>query len=156
MKQQNHCAPFVRSPYNYDTNAASNRSGLLCEDSSLTEQHHGEDADINVIVSRFLKTGEMPQNAIEPRYGDFSDVVDYHTALNAVIAAEAQFDALPAKLKDRFSNDPQELMNFLQNQANRDEAIALGLIDPPSPFSKGLPEDQPIPQKNSENGADQA
>jgi phage internal scaffolding protein len=129
--------PFVRNPYNYDREAVSNETALECKDPSLAQQHMKDECDINVIVERFGVTGQIPVRAIEPSYGDFSGVSDYHTALNKIKAAEAEFMALPAKLRARFDHDPNALLNFLQNEANRDEAIELGLID-------GEPVAQPI------------
>jgi len=121
--------PFVRNPYNYDMALASQETGLECKDPSLAQQHMKDECDINLIVERFGVTGQLPVRAIEPSYGDFSGVTDYHTALNKIKAAEAEFMALPAKLRAKFDHDPNALLNFLENEANRDEAIELGLID---------------------------
>jgi len=121
--------PFVRNPYNYDMALVSQETGLACQDPSLAQQHMRDECDINVIVERFGVTGQLPVRAIEPTYGDFSGVTDYHTALNKIKAAEAEFMALPAKLRAKFDHDPNALLNFLENEANRDEAIELGLID---------------------------
>lgn len=130
-------APFIRNPYNYDTAAVSQETGLKCEDPSLAQQHMKDECDINVIVERFGVTGQMPVTPLEPTYGDFSGVSDYHTALNKITATEGDFMALPAKLRARFNHDPYELVNFLFDEANRSEAIELGLID-------GEPVAQPI------------
>jgi len=121
--------PFLRTAYNYDTNAASNESGLACEEPSLTQQHFKDETDINNILRQFNITGLLPENALSPRYGDFTGINDYQSALNAVIAAEDGFMALPADLRARFSNNPEELINFLDNPQNKDEAIRLGLVD---------------------------
>jgi phage internal scaffolding protein len=121
--------PFVRDPYNYDRDEASNATGLCCEDPSLAQQHMKDECDINVIVERFGVTGELPQTPVSPRYGDFSGVTDYHSALNQINATMDDFMALPAKLRVRFDHDPVKLLHFLQNDQNRDEAIQLGLID---------------------------
>jgi phage internal scaffolding protein len=121
--------PFLRTAYNYDTNAASNESGLACEEPSLTQQHFKDETDINNILRQFNVTGLLPENALSPRYGDFTGINDYQSALNAVIAAEDGFMALPADLRARFSNNPEELINFLDNPENKDEAIRLGLVD---------------------------
>ena len=129
--------PFVRNPYNYDMALVSQETGLYCEDPSLAQQHMRDECDINMIVERFGVTGQLPVKAIEPSYGDFSGVTDYHTALNKIKAAEAEFMALPAKLRAKFDHDPNALLNFLENEANRNEAIELGLID-------GEPVAQPI------------
>jgi phage internal scaffolding protein len=129
--------PFVRNPYNYDMALVSQETGLVCDDPSLAQQHMKDECDINVIVERFGVTGQLPVRAIEPSYGDFSGVSDYHTALNKIKAADEAFMALPAKLRAKFDHDPNALLNFLENEANKDEAIELGLID-------GEPVAQPI------------
>jgi len=123
--------PFIRNPYNYDTLAASNESGLRCEDASRTQQHFKDETDINNILRQFNITGQLPTKAISPRYGDFTNIGDYHSALNQVIAAEDEFMTLPATLRARFDNDPQELIEFLNNPENKDEAIKLGLVSKP-------------------------
>jgi phage internal scaffolding protein len=123
--------PFIRNPYNYDTLAASNESGLRCEDATRTQQHFKDETDINNILRQFNITGQLPTKAMSPRYGDFTGVGDYHSALNQVIAAEGEFMTLPAQLRARFDNDPQELIEFLNNPENKDEAIKLGLVKRP-------------------------
>lgn len=121
--------PFLRTPYNYDRDAASNESGLACEELSLAQQHFKDECDINNILHQFNVTGMLPEAPLSPRYGDFTGIVDYHSALNAVIAAEDGFMALPAQIRSRFENDPELLINFLDDPNNRDEAIKLGLVD---------------------------
>lgn len=120
---------FVRNPYNYDMQKVSDETGLKCEDPSLAQQHMKDECDINTIVERFGVTGELPTAPLPPQYGDFSGVTDYHSAMNAVLAAEQSFMALPAKIRARFDHDPNALLQFLNNEQNRDEAIQLGLID---------------------------
>jgi len=122
-------APFLRTPYNYDTDAASNESGLHCEDATLTQQHFKDETDINNILRQFNITGLLPEAPLSPRYGDFTGIGDYHTALNQVIAAEDEFMSLPATLRARFENDPAQLIEFLDKPENLDEAISLGLVN---------------------------
>lgn len=126
--------PFLRAPFNYDRDAASTESGLLCEDRSLAQQQFREECDINTIVERFGISGELPSDVRAPQYGDFTEVVDYHTALNVVRASQEAFDALPARVRARFHNDPSEMLEFVDDEGNRPEAERLGLVDkqPPS------------------------
>lgn len=140
---------FLRTPYNYDKNAASDESGLACEEPSLAQQHFKDECDINNILRQFNITGLLPQSPLSPRYGDFSGITDYHSALNAVIAAEDQFMALPAEIRARFQNDPEALINFLSDDANKDEAIKLGLVD-----QKLIENEEKITQELSEKGAE--
>jgi phage internal scaffolding protein len=122
-------AIFLRTMYNYDTDAASNESGLACEEPTLAQQHYKEECDINTILQKFSITGILPEAPLSPRYGDFSGVGDYHTALNRVIAAQEEFEALPAQIRARFDNDPAKLIEFLDDEANRPEAEQLGLVE---------------------------
>ena len=138
-------SPFLRTPYNYDLDAASNESGLHCEDATLAQQHYKDECDINNILRQFNVTGLLPQNSISPRYGDFTGISDYHTALNRVIAAEDEFMALPAQIRSRFENDPAKLIDFLDNSENLDEAIKLGLVSKP----EELPQVVEVPQEKA-------
>lgn len=122
---------FVRAPGNYDVDEASNETALHSFDESKTQQQFKEEVDINTIVRRFGLTGEMPSDIRVPQYGDFSNVVDYQSALNAVIAADESFMSMPAEVRSRFANDPQKLLEFLAVDSNRDEAIKLGLVTKP-------------------------
>jgi len=120
---------FLRTPYNYDRDAATNESGLACEEPSLAQQHFKDECDINNILRQFNITGLLPESPLSPRYGDFTGIGDYHTALNRVIAAQEEFEALPAQIRARFENDPAQLIEFLENSDNRPEAEELGLVE---------------------------
>lgn len=128
-------APFVRNPYNYDVDKASAESALLCEDKSLTVQSEAEDADINTIVKRFGLTGELPQNVRVPLPEDFVQTSDYHTALNQLIAADEAFMQFPAEVRARFKHDPAELIAFVADDKNYEEAVKLGIANARPPAS---------------------
>lgn len=120
---------FLRTAYNYDKDAASNESGLACEEPSLAQQHFKDECDINNILRQFNITGLLPNSPLSPRYGDFTGIGDYHTALNRVIAAQDEFEGLPADIRARFDNDPSKLIEFLDDETNRPEAESLGLVE---------------------------
>lgn len=123
---------MFRTGFNYDRNAASNESGIACsEEEGRTLQQFKEECDINTIVRRFGLTGELPDNFRPPMIGDFTEVMDFQSALNAVRRAEEAFMEMPADLRARFSNDPQKLIEFLGDDKNRDEADKLGLLQKP-------------------------
>lgn len=124
--------PFVRSAYNYDRDAASVASGLLCTDKTRTQQQFKDECDINTIIERFGLGYRMPEGARIPSYGDFVGIDDYQTAVNAVLEAGERFDLLPANIRERFYNDPGHLIAFMQDERNREEAVRLGLIPAPS------------------------
>jgi len=141
-------AIFLRTPYNYDKDAASNESGLHCEDASLAQQHYKEECDINTILEKFNITGLLPEQPLSPRYGDFTGIGDYHTAMNRVIAVQDEFEALPAQIRARFDNDPAQLIEFLENSDNRPEAEELGLVE------KATAEDVEVAKKTPEKAAE--
>lgn len=153
MKGQTMKPPFLRTPYNYDRNQASDDSGLKCEDPTLAQQQYAEESDINYIADRYGLTGEMPEVLAVPQYGDFTGVFDYQTARNAIVAAERAFMSLPAKVRGRFANDPQKLLEFMNDPTNREEADFLGLTKkqepapmPPAPQTTGEPSGNPTTQ----------
>lgn len=138
----------VRQPYNYDVDQASDDSALLFTEPTLAQQQFKDDCDVNVIVSRFIKTGQLPQVTAQAMYGNFLDAPDsYQDALNSVIQAQDGFDELPAKLRERFGNDPYELLKFVSDEKNRDEAISLGLIASPAPSEPSVPTPSPAPSE---------
>lgn len=122
--------PMLRTPYNYDRELASEVSGLLCADPSLTQQQFKEETDINTIVERFGLTGELPKDLKVPQSGDFLDVVDFHSAMNIVRKAEESFMEMPADVRDRFGNDPGKFLAFVHDDKNREEAKKLGILVP--------------------------
>jgi phage internal scaffolding protein len=105
------------------------RVQLICKDKSLTQQHDKDRVDINKIMARATKKGMVDHiNTAEPVYGDFTNVNDYHSALNQVLKAEAEFNNLSAEVRKHFQNDPAQLIQFMQDDKNYESAIDLGLI----------------------------
>lgn len=96
---------------------------------SLTEQHHKDDCDINVVLRRYMKTGVLPEAARGGVYGDFTaSASDFREAMNVITEARERFEALPSEVRERFSNSPEKLLAFLDDPENRTEAIKLGLV----------------------------
>ncbi|WNK13994.1 MAG: internal scaffolding protein [Microvirus sp.] len=94
----------------------------------ITQQHFKDECDVNQIVERFMKTGELPENQRIPQFGDFSDVKSYDTALQLVRDAQEEFENLPALIRKRFNNNPEELLEFIDDPSNQEEGIRLGLM----------------------------
>jgi len=104
---------------------------------SRTVQADAAETDMNVIMDKYIKTGLVPQGLAEPFYGDASALPDFMEAQQIIIDARNAFEALPAKLRDRFHNAPENFLAFMEDEANYDEAVALGLLvlkeTPPEP-----------------------
>lgn len=119
--------PFVRSQYNYDRQAASVDTGLECLDPSYTQQQFKEECDINTILERFGVTGHLPMTTKQPMAGDFTDVEDFHGAMEVVRLANENFMTLPSKVRGRFDHDPEKFVDFCVDPANAAAVRELGL-----------------------------
>lgn len=99
---------------------------------SLTKQSHKAECDINTILKKYEKTGVITHvNNQAPKYGNFENTEDYQTSINSVMEAQANFDGLPSKIRARFGNDPAQLIEFINDDKNQEEARTLGLLTPP-------------------------
>lgn len=140
---------FVRSAFNYDADVVSNETALTCEDDSLAIQSAEEESNINTIVRRFGLTGELPNDVKMPQSGDFTNLPDFHTAMNIVRKTQEEFLRVPAELRARFGNDPQAFMSFVEDENNRDEARRLGLLKAVDLVEPMLVKVVPEPVQNS-------
>lgn len=119
----------IRRPYDKTV-----RHSIEFPTKTMAKQSFKDECDINTIMSKYEKTGLIEHvQKVQGSYGDFTSVQDYQLSLNQVIAAQEAFEALPAKIRERFANDPSHLMAFLQEEKNLDEAIRLGLVEAPEP-----------------------
>lgn len=106
------------------------------------QQHFKNECNIKTIMQR-AKQGIYPQGSNKvPCFGDFTGIVDYQTCLQAITKAEEGFMSLPAKVRDKFKNNPQALFDFIADERNRPEAIEIGLI--PKPEEKTVKIGDPI------------
>ena len=102
----------------------------------FTEQSHRDICDINKVIQRFDKTGVLTHvSKIEARFGDCTGA-DFRAAQDLFLNANKMFEDLPADIKKRFNQNAGELLEFMENEKNRDEAIALGLIRGDTPAEK--------------------
>lgn len=97
-----------------------------------TQQHFKDECDINRIVKKAMKSGVLPSGSRAPMFGDFSDV-SFQSMQDCILVAKSAFDRLSSSVRLRFNNNPDELLSFISDPANQDEAIKLGLIDAPAP-----------------------
>lgn len=121
----------VRQPYAYDVMEVSDRTGLDSAAVGLpsrTQQHFAEEVDINTIVKRFGLTGELPTHVPHILQGDFTNVIDFQSAMDMIVSAREAFMEQPADIRARFDNDPQKFLDFVSSKDNLDEAIKLGLV----------------------------
>lgn len=96
-------------------------------------QEFREETDMNVIMRRAMNTGHLPVRAdIVPTFADVSEIGDFADVQRRVQAARDAFMALPPEVRFRFNNRPEDLIAFVSDDANREEAIKLGLVEAPA------------------------
>lgn len=99
---------------------------------SRTKQSFRDECDVNLIMKRFKNSMGVDylnrfNGYMDGKFGDFTGVVDYRSAIDQIRQAKEVFGALPAKVRSRFQNDPAEFLDFVGNPNNGDELVALGL-----------------------------
>lgn len=109
---------------------------------SRTVQSAAAQCDINRIVARAKKTGEWPVSNRRPEYLDVSEVGDYRESLEKIRYGERLFAGLPSFIRGRFNNDLGELVSFLSDPRNSEEAVKLGLA--PAPSVPATPAPEPV------------
>jgi phage internal scaffolding protein len=102
----------------------------------FTQQHHKQECDINYIIQKYDTTGLLSHvQTIEARYGDVTGA-DFRRAQDIFLNAQTLFNDLPANIKKRFNQNAGELLEFMEDPENRNEAIQLGLIRGDTPEDK--------------------
>lgn len=107
------------------------------------QQHMKTEVDINRIIAKAQQTGCLPIGRLGGTFAEYPREVDLMDAYDIVADAEESFAALPATVRARFNNDPLALCGFLQDEKNRVEAEALGLLQP----KERVPEAQSTKEK---------
>jgi len=123
------------------------QEAIIFEEDTLTQQHFADEADINKIVARAQRIGGLPPNLKKGLYGDFTNIASYQEAHAAVEAAQAAFAALPSAVRERFRNDPSQLIQFLSDSSNKAEAEKLGLIEPSAPVPDPKAAEKPVKEE---------
>lgn len=96
------------------------------------QQHYKEQLEINNIVRRAMNGGHIPAPTSPPIYGDFT-VSRLEDAYKVINEAESAFSRLPSDVRARFNNNPLDIVGFVHDEKNRDEAIKIGLLPKPPP-----------------------
>jgi len=148
-----------RTTYTAKTDADRKRWATNNTEESMAQESDAKDADINVIMARYQQTGQIPQQMMSPLFGDFTEPLDYATAVSTIRAAEEAFLEVPAKIRNQFGNDPGQFIEFCSKEENREKLQEMGLVNPPKPPTieeqtlNGIKELKP--KEDNENGTRQ-
>lgn len=96
----------------------------------ITTQEFKEESDINTIMARHANLGIAPTFTGDVgRYEDFATAPSFHEAMEIIAKSQQQFEALPAKVRERFDNDPGKFLEWAHDEKNIDEAERMGLLN---------------------------
>lgn len=123
-------------------------------DPELTQQQFKEECDINNIIRKYKRDNTLTHiNMKKGVYADLTQLPDYQDSLNTVLKANQAFESLPSSVRKKFANDPSQLIEFISDDKNYEEAIKLGLMDKEKSTqylqSKTQSQTQPIPPQTT-------
>lgn len=113
-----------KTPYNHDTTKEAERTSLYCEDPSRTQQHFKDQQDINLIIERFTKTGDLPLIPSPLQYADLTTMEDFHSMQNKLAETKALFYRLTPAIRASYNNNAGQ---WLQDVTER---VAAGDLEP--------------------------
>ena len=122
--------------YSRWNNEGAPRPRLASPLASLTQQQFAKEADVNVLIDRYKKTGSfynplVPSGAPRmPQYADLSDISDMMGQMELLQGVQRLFGSLPARVREQFGNNPAQFVEWAQNPANFDAGVKLGIFQP--------------------------
>lgn len=100
---------------------------------SATRQEHKEEAEINTIVERFDRTGQLTHvSRLTGQYIDVSNIGSFQEALAMAEHGQGVFNNLPSSIRTLFDNNAAAFMDFMAT-ATPEELSELGLTTAPKP-----------------------
>lgn len=136
----------------FRTNYNTYPTPFECVGESMTQQSFKDECDLNVLLAGY-KHSPMPFAIPAGNYGDFSEITDFQGAHDAIQAARDAFAELPARVRERFHNDPAAFLQFAENPQNLNELARMGLaeIKPPTGQPRTANEEPDAPKASKKD-----
>lgn len=126
--------------------AERKKHALYCDDESKTKQQFKDECNLCSTVKKYIKgSARLNVSVLSPVYADVSQIGSFQDCCNYVTNSLEAFSKLPSNIRDRFKNDPSELINFVDNPDNYDEAVKLGLVERKKDVSPVITPVTPLP-----------
>lgn len=107
---------------------------------SLTKQSEEPATNINNIIKRYKRTGQLTHiSQALGEYRDTSGIPDLAEAMNIVASANSTFAELPAEIRKLCKHDAANFLPFIDDPANFDQCVELGLFPAPENTAKSVP-----------------
>lgn len=109
-------------------------------DSPHTKQEFKDECDINILMSHYISTGQIPNlNERAPQYLDNTAFQDFQQSMNYVASANSLFFEMPSAIRNKFDNSPALFLDFCSQEKNRPEMAEMGLLKPVTEWSDPTP-----------------
>lgn len=124
------------------------------EEVSKTLQSYKDEADINMLVARYNKTGSFynpltPRDPLKtpsvPQFLDVSDLEGVENAFDVAKSVKTMFEQLPAAVREQLGGTPISFVEFAQNPANFEKCVELGIFEKPQPVGTDTILDVTVP-----------
>lgn len=102
---------------------------------TMAEQHTAHLTDLNYLIEKYKPDELAAYIAARSQYRtevlghDFSQELSMQEARNVIYRSQQEFEALPEEIRSSFRNH-LEFLKFIDNPANADKMIKLGLLKP--------------------------
>lgn len=83
------------------------------DDQVMTKQAPAEEQSVSALLRRYVNQGLVPANGPPPTYGDFTGIGDYQECLDRVMAAQRDFELLPARVRRVAENSPGMFLEMI-------------------------------------------
>lgn len=113
-------------------------------DEELVDQAQAQLTDINYLLENAKRKGLL--NAATQFEGEMDNIFpnDYQEAMNIIAQADSMFESLPSDVRNRFKGNPKEFLAFVQNPANGEELVKMGIAKGNDGFTRtGAPSGAP-------------
>lgn len=110
------------------------KSGYIPAGDSPVQQGDAPTTDINRMVESARRNSVgLPAGARQPMYGDFTRFSGdaFRQAQELRLNVFQAFSSLPSGVRNRFDNNPELMINWVNDPQNAQEAVKLGLRLPP-------------------------
>ena len=116
--------PVIRNYYTSDIS----HPGTPMAKKGRTQQSFEKECNINNIVARFMKTGQLPMlNSADLNYG-FAPSGDFKSAMDIVTGSLDKFADLPSEVRADFDNNPGRFLDFVESPEAHDYFAEHGLL----------------------------
>lgn len=107
------------------------KHALICDPTEgKTRQSHKDECDVNQILKKYQAGVPITHlSKTQGQYG-YATSQSFHDAMNIVASATEEFMQQSSSIRAEFDNDPAKFLDALQDPANRESMIEMGLIDP--------------------------